>query len=105
VIHVVRDIQAKAPRPANRVKECPLFKSKIASCPLGKFTYLCSALEQIGYMKRFEGDQKKQVKYGTRLEDAIQRIYSGQIGGSWQRRRRGKSLRRRKQKRTTRRRV
>jgi hypothetical protein len=105
VIHVVRDIQAKAPRPVNRVKECPLFKSKIASCPLGKFTYLCSALEQIGYMKRFEGDQKKQVKYGTRLEDAVQRIEMGQIGGRRQRRRGRKSLRRRSRRRATRRRV
>jgi hypothetical protein len=81
VIHVVRDIQAKAPMPSNRSRNCPIFKSKIASCPMGVFTYLCSAMEQLGYMKRFEGNEKKQAKYRPRFEDALRRIETGQVGG------------------------
>jgi hypothetical protein len=96
VIHVVRDIQAKAPMPTNRNRNCPLFKSKIASCPMGIFTYLCSAMEQLGYMKRFEGNEKKQAKYRPRFEDALQRIEKGQVGGS--RRKKMKSRRGRKGK-------
>jgi hypothetical protein len=104
VIHVVRDIQAKAPMPSVRSRNCPIFKSKIASCPMGVFTYLCSAMEQLGYMKRFEGNEKKQAKYRPRFEDALQRIKTGQVGGrrvkkmKSRRGRKGKSPHRRRSK-------
>lgn len=90
VIHVVRDIQAKSPRPTKYAMECPVFRARLASCALGRFTYLCSALEQLGYMERFAGDAAKQEKYGGRFEDALARI---QLGGRRTARRRGASKR------------
>jgi hypothetical protein len=69
VIHVVRDIQAKSPKP--ETKQCELYSVKLASCALGKFTYLASALEQLGYRLRFRGQPAKIQKYQERLDDAL----------------------------------
>lgn len=72
VIHVVRDIQAKARKPASPlVPECRLYHARLATCALGRFTYLCSAMEQIGYMERFSYDSGKVAKYKGRLELAL----------------------------------
>jgi len=72
VIHVVRDIQAKAPKPSTpNSPECSLYHVTLSTCALGKFTYLCSAMEQIGYMERFSYDQAKVKKYGDRLNKAM----------------------------------
>lgn len=78
VIHVVRDIQAKSPKPDT--KSCEIYQVKLASCALGKFTYLASALEQLGYRLRFKGEPAKEQKYQERLDNALEK--SGeQTGG------------------------
>ncbi len=77
VIHVVRDIQAKSPAPES--KQCELFSVKLASCALGRFTYLCSALEQLGYRLRFRDQPAKIAKYQERMDNALDK--AGQEGG------------------------
>ena len=72
VIHVVRDIQAKAPRPSSpNDPKCTLYHVTLSTCALGKFTYLSSAMEQIGYMERFSYDDAKVKKYKDRFDKAI----------------------------------
>ena len=74
VIHIVRDIQAASPKPSEPQTQCSTFKVKLASCALGTFTYLCSALEQIGYMHKYENVPSKYKKYYFRYKDAMSRI-------------------------------
>lgn len=74
VIHVVRDIQAGSPKPSQPETQCSSFKVKLASCALGQFTYLCSALEQLGYMHKYMNVPAKYKKYYSRYMDAMSRI-------------------------------
>ena len=100
VIHIVRDIQAKAPQPNRNDPRCTLYHAKLSTCAVGRFAYLASAMEQLGYMKRFSYDNDKVKKYGDRLEAAMKKYNSIQ-GGRKKRQTRAKRLRR---KRMTRRR-
>jgi hypothetical protein len=83
VIHVVRTMQASPDKYKTNTPDC-IDKPKLKPfCVIGKFGYLLSILEQIGYMHRFylsycEGSHadpakcsKKQEKYKKRLDDAI----------------------------------
>lgn len=93
VIHVVRDIQAKSPK--SQDDQCLPYHVKLASCALGEFTYLCSALEQIGYMERFSYDSAKVAKYKERLDIAMDRYEQAKAAATAGGRRRGrKTLRR-----------
>jgi hypothetical protein len=74
VIHVVRDIQAGSPKPSEPETQCSAFKVKLASCALGTFTYLCSALEQLGYMHKYQDVPAKYNKYYNRYKDAMSHI-------------------------------
>lgn len=91
VIHIVRNIQAKAPQPNRNDPRCSIYHSRLASCALGRFTYLASAMEQLGYMKRFSYDADKTKKYADRLKAAMNK-YSA-TGG---RRRKTRSKRHRR---------
>jgi hypothetical protein len=74
VIHIVRDVQAKSPKPESSLSpECKPYHVRLASCALGPFTYLCSAMEQIGYMERFSYDKAKLEKYKERFDMAMER--------------------------------
>lgn len=96
VMHVVRVMQAKEAAPSNgeTCEKLRLKKSK-AQCALGKYGYIMSCIEQIGYLYRFdktycdgliygtntenthqddEKCYKKKQKYYTRLEDGINRL-------------------------------
>lgn len=97
VIFVVRDIQAMSPNPQPSM--CGPYHVRLASCALGDFTYLTSAMEQIGFMKRFEGAESKQKKYGSRLERALSKV---SMSGGRRRRARYTKKRRNARKRTTR---
>jgi hypothetical protein len=77
VIHVVRDLQAESPRPQKN--KCSVFKVKLASCALGSFTYLCSALEQLGYMHKYENTPSKYKKYYVRFRDAMNHLVDTNI--------------------------
>jgi hypothetical protein len=79
VIHVVRDIQAHSEVP--RSEKCQPFMAKLATCALGRFTYLCSALEQMGYMLRFRDMPAKVQKYSVRLDDALLKAKAAATGG------------------------
>lgn len=96
VIHIVRNIQAKAPQPNRNDPRCSIYHSRLASCALGRFTYLASALEQLGYMKRFSYDSDKVKKYGDRLNAAMKK-YDAPMGGArkGKRKTRGRKQRRR----------
>ena len=72
VIHVVRDMQAQSPTPAP--EQCSLYEKKLASCSLGPFTYLCSALEQIGYMHKYENNPDKYNKYYNRYRNGMEHV-------------------------------
>ena len=74
VIFIVRDIQAESLPPDQR--SCKPYDVMRASCSLGKFTYICSALEQLGYMQRFKSVPKKFAKYKKRYIISMQRYYS-----------------------------
>jgi hypothetical protein len=93
VIHIVRDIQAKSPTPQD--DQCLPYHVKLASCALGEFTYLCSALEQIGYMQRFAGDPAKVAKYKDRLDVAMDRYEAAKKKGGRRMRIRRRTIRRR----------
>lgn len=80
VIHIVRDIQAKAPQPNRNDPRCSLYHAKLSTCAVGRFAYLASAMEQLGYMKRFSYDSDKVKKYGDRLEAAMKK-YDSMSGG------------------------
>jgi hypothetical protein len=69
VIHIVRDVQAGSPPP--EPEGCEAFTVRLASCALGRTTYLLSALEQLGYMIRFRSDPAKEAKYKKRYDDAL----------------------------------
>jgi hypothetical protein len=85
VMHVVRVIQAKEEPPKQKCNSLTIPKSK-AQCALGKYGYIMSCLEQIGYLYRFhktycEGShfdeskcKKKKTKYLPRLLDGLNRI-------------------------------
>ena len=70
VIFIVRDIQAGSLPPTSRT--CKPYDVMRASCALGKFTYICSALEQLGYMERFKMNPKKFAKYKKRFAMSMQ---------------------------------
>lgn len=90
VIHIVRDIQAKAPQPNRNDPRCNLYHAKLSTCAVGRFAYLASAMEQLGYLKRFSYDSDKVIKYGDRLEAALKK-YDSMKGG--RRKTRGRRLR------------
>jgi len=76
VIHVVRKIQdTNTEIKSNHKRTCKLYHPKRPSCSLGKFTYLCSAMEQIGYIEKNKNNYKIQ-KYTARMEDALRSIQS-----------------------------
>ena len=102
VIHVVRDIQAKAQKPASPlVPECKLYHARLATCALGRFTYLCSAMEQIGYMERFSYDSGKIAKYKGRLDLALKEYAEhSQTGGKRSYRKRSRRNKAKKAKKT-----
>jgi hypothetical protein len=87
VMHVVRVMQGNETENTNCLN-LPINKSK-AKCALGKFGYLMSCFEQIGYLYRFnktyceKTDQteldkikceKKKIKYITRLNDGLKEL-------------------------------
>jgi hypothetical protein len=87
VMHVVRVMQGNETENTNCLN-LPIRKSK-AKCALGKFGYLMSCFEQIGYLYRFnktyceKTDQteldkikcdKKKIKYITRLNDGLKEL-------------------------------
>lgn len=99
VIHVVRDIQAKAPQPSSpNDPKCGLYHVTLSTCALGKFTYLSSAMEQIGYMERFSYDPAKVKKYKDRFDKAM-----GEYSQKGGKRRARKTKRNRRAKRKSRR--
>jgi len=73
VIFIVRDIQAGSLPPDQ--SSCKPYDVMRASCSLGKFTYICSALEQLGYMQRFKSNPKKFAKYKKRYIISMKRYY------------------------------
>lgn len=77
VIHVVRDIQAHSKSPTN--DKCSLYEKKLASCALGPFTYLCSALEQIGYMHKYENNPEKYNKYYYRYRKGMEHVLEDKL--------------------------
>ena len=103
VIYVVRDIQAKSP--GAEKSQCSPYHARLASCALGPFTYLCSAMEQIGYMERFAYDPSKVEKYRARLESSMYKYDSLKQRGGRRRYLQGRQTRKqshKKQKRTNR---
>lgn len=102
VIHVVRDIQAKAPQPNRNDPRCGLYHATLSSCAVGRFAYLASAMEQLGYMKRFSYDPDKVKKYGDRLKAAMEK-YNSMGGGVRRRRRQTRRSKRKLRRRGTRR--
>jgi hypothetical protein len=80
VIHIVRDIQAKAPQPNRNDPRCTMYHAKLSTCAVGRFAYLASAMEQLGYMKRFSYDSDKLKKYSDRLEAAMKKYDSMSAG-------------------------
>jgi hypothetical protein len=77
VIHVVRDIQAQSQKPTS--EKCSLYEKKLASCALGPFTYLCSALEQIGYMHKYENNPDKYNKYYYRYREGMEHVLEDKL--------------------------
>jgi hypothetical protein len=107
VMHVVRVIQAEEKCPPEGCEALKIKKSK-AQCVLGKFGYVMSCMEQIGYLYRFnetyckEGSHKnenkcnaKYKKYFPRLVDGIKRLNNPMnktTGGGNRRRRYSKKI-------------
>ena len=104
VIHVVREIQGGSPKPTRPNVTCKPYHVRLATCALGPFTYLCSAMEQIGYWERFSSDPAKVQKYKERFENAIAHYGELQKGGVRRRCKRPIKTRRQKNSKKTRRR-
>jgi hypothetical protein len=94
-IHIVRDIQAKAPQPNRNDPRCSLYHAKLSTCAVGRFAYLASAMEQLGYLKRFSYDADKVKKYSDRFDAAMKKYDSITGGRRMKTRRRRNNPRRR----------
>jgi hypothetical protein len=81
VLHVVRTIQSEEKEESTQRSErkpivfpnCDIKPSPSARCAIGGYGFLLSALEQIGYLIRFNGTVNKIAKYEPRLMDALRR--------------------------------
>lgn len=71
IIHVVRILQNDSHTNHNR-RNC-IYPTTIPKCSLGMVGYLCSIMEQIGYMERYMSG-KKYKKYELRYNDAINNL-------------------------------
>jgi hypothetical protein len=78
IIHIVRVLQASKNVDYKRktadiyCKDKPIHVDPF--CSIGLVGFMLSALEQIGYLLRFQGLPEKIKKYSVRLEDAVHHI-------------------------------
>ena len=79
VIHIVRDIQARALNKGN--DDCERYHVYSPKCALSPLMYLFSAMEQIGYIEHFKDNKYKRHKYWLRYMDAIKQYDSHMKGG------------------------
>jgi hypothetical protein len=79
VIHIVRDIQARALNKGE--DDCERYHVYSPKCALSPLMYLFSAMEQIGYIEHFKNNKYKRHKYQQRYMDAIQQYNIHMKGG------------------------
>lgn len=71
ITHVVRILQNNSH--INNTRRNCIYPTTIPKCSLGMVGYLCSIMEQIGYMERYTSG-KKYKKYELRYNDAINNL-------------------------------